>query len=485
MTTFLVVAAVVVAVALAAFLLLGRSGGGIAQGRFGRMARLGRLSARLSASWAGATVRRLFAGKARRARLDEERRRAAALTVTRTMGEMKGAVMKLGQMMSFVSDSVPAEYRAALQSLQASAPPMDFALIRDVAERELGKPLERAFARFDEKPLAAASIGQVHRAQLPTGEEVVVKIQYPGVDEAIRADLQNVSFLYRAMAMFYPALEPGPVVDELRERLTEELDYTNEACNQMAFHALYDGHPYIRVPRVFPSHSTARVLTSEYVVGRRFDEILEADEATRNRFGEILYRFVFGSIIRHAAFNADPHPGNCLYDAEGRVVVLDFGCVKYFPRPMFENWIELVKAHMEGDHARFRARAVDAGFLKDDSPIAADLLFDYFGYFYESFRSDRVFTYTREYNAESLAMVFAPKGRFEGLTRRINMPRDFTLVNRLTWGVVSILAQLGATANWHRIHREMTHGDAPSTELGQIDASFRDRTGHREMARHT
>src|SRR5262245_14386671 len=175
MPTVLVVALVVVGVALAAFLLLGHSRG-IARGRFGRMARLGRLSARLSASWMGARVRRLFAGKARRARLDQESREAAATAVTRTMGEMKGAVMKLGQMMSFVTDSVPAEYRAALQSLQASAPPMDFALLRDVAERELGKPLERAFARFDETPLASASIGQVHRAQLPDGTEVVVKI---------------------------------------------------------------------------------------------------------------------------------------------------------------------------------------------------------------------------------------------------------------------------------------------------------------------
>jgi predicted unusual protein kinase regulating ubiquinone biosynthesis (AarF/ABC1/UbiB family) len=227
------------------------------------------------------------------------------------------------------------------------------------------------------------------------------------------------------------------------------------------------------VPRVLSSHSTARVLTSEYVAGRRFDEILDADEQTRNRFGEILYRFVFGSIIRHGSFNADPHPGNCLYDEQGRVVILDYGCVKYFPTPMLANWIELVRAHMDGDRARFRARAVDAGFLRDESPVAADLLYDYFGYFYEAFRHDRVFTYTREYNAESLSMVFAPKGRFEGLTKRINMPRDFTLVNRLTWGVTSILAQLGATANWHRIHREFTHGDAPSTELGTIDAAFR------------
>ena len=146
--------------------------------------------------------------------------------VAETMGQMKGALMKLGQMLSFVSDDIPEEYRAALQSLQASAPPMDFALLRDVAERELGKPLERAFARFDEQPLASASIGQVHRAQLPDGEEVVVKIQYPGVAEAIAGDLANVDLLYQMMGMFYSALDAkARSSDELRARIIEELDY--------------------------------------------------------------------------------------------------------------------------------------------------------------------------------------------------------------------------------------------------------------------
>jgi predicted unusual protein kinase regulating ubiquinone biosynthesis (AarF/ABC1/UbiB family) len=464
MLVALYVASGLVAALLVAVLVAGRSRR-ISGGRFARTAQLARLSAYLTTSWLGARLRRLFTRKSRRAKYTEERRRADAAAVAKTMGQMKGAVMKLGQMMSFVTDSVPVEYRAALRSLQAEAPPMDFALLRDVVERELGMPLERAFARFDETPLAAASIGQVHRAQLPSGDEVVVKIQYPGVADAIRADLANVGVLYRMMAMFYPNLEPGPVIDELRERITEELDYVNEAKNQRAFAALYEGHPYIRVPRVYDSHTTTRVLTSEFVRGRRFDEVLAADEDTRNRFGEILYRFVFGSIITHGVFNGDPQPGNYIYGDDGRVTFIDYGCVKYFPAPMLENWIELVKAHLEHRLPDFRARARDAGFIKDDSPLTGEVLHEYFGYYYEPFAADREYRFTPEYSAKSFEMMFKPTGKLAGITKQLNIPRDYTLVNRLTWGVVSILSQLRATGNWHRIHRELLYGDPPSTPL--------------------
>jgi predicted unusual protein kinase regulating ubiquinone biosynthesis (AarF/ABC1/UbiB family) len=466
--------AVCAALAVAAFGLLGR-GRRIAGSRMGRIARISRLSARLSASWLGSRLRRLFAGKERRKHLDAASRKAAAETVAREMGQMKGALMKLGQMLSFVSDDIPAEYRAALAQLQHAAPPMDFALLRDVAERELGKPLERAFARFEATPLAAASIGQVHRATLPDGTEVVIKIQYPGVADAIRADLANAGMLYQMMGMFYPALDPKPVVDELRTRIGEELDYANEAASQRAFHELYAGHPFIRIPRVIDSHSTKLVLTSEFVAGRRFADVLNDSHEERNRWAEIIYRFVFGSILRNALFNGDPHPGNYLFDAEGRVAFLDFGCTKRFPEDMLKNWRGLVTAHMSGQRAEFRERAVALGFLKTDSPIDQNKLFDYFTYFYEPIEAKGEFEFSREYNARSFKMVFAPEGPFAGMSKQMNMPRDFVFVNRIQWGVWSILAQLGARANWQSIHREFLHGDPPSTELGRQDAEFRAR----------
>ena len=471
-----VVSVAVVAVVVALTLLaLGRRGGRVQGSRALRLVHMGRLSARLSTSWLGARLRRSFASPERRRQLDDAQRRRAGEAVAETMGHMKGAFMKLGQMLSFVSDEVPEEFRAALAALQASAPPMDFALLRAVAEEELGRPLERAFARFDERPLASASIGQVHRATLPSGEEVAVKIQYPGVADAIRADLGNAELLYRMISPLYPGVDTRSVIDELRGRIVEELDYAREADNQRAFHDLYEAHPFIRIPRVHASHSTARVLTSEFVDGRRFADVVSDDEATRARWGEILFRFVFGSIVRHGMFNGDPHPGNYLFDADGRVVFLDFGCVKYFPSEMLTNWRALVKAHLTGDRAAFARQLVALTFLPSTEGFDLDVLFDYFGYFYEPIQEDREFVFTREYNARSFKQVFKPDGSAAGLSKKLNMPRDFVFVNRIQWGVHSVLAHLGARGNFHRIERELLFGDPPSTELGRADAAWRAR----------
>jgi predicted unusual protein kinase regulating ubiquinone biosynthesis (AarF/ABC1/UbiB family) len=388
---------------------------------------------------------------------------------------MKGAFMKLGQMLSFVSDEVPEELRLALTSLQASAPPMDFALLRAVAEEQLQRPLERAFASFDERPLASASIGQVHRATLPTGEEVAVKIQYPGVAEAIAADLDNATMLYRMITPFYPGLDARPVVDELRARIGEELDYAREAENQRRFAALYDGHPFIRVPRVIDSHSTSRVLTTEFVRGRRFEEVCTLDEATRSRYGEIIFRFVFGTILCHGMFNGDPHPGNYLFDDQGRVVFLDFGCVKYFPKQMLDDWRALVRTHLFEDKPAFARQLVALGFIPSVDGFDPEMLFDYFGYFYEPIQEDREFVFSRGYNARSFKQVFKPAGRYDGLAQKLNMPPDFVFVNRIQWGVHSVLAYLEARGNFHRIERELLLGEAPATELGRLEHEFRTR----------
>ena len=196
--------------------------------------------------------------------------------------------------------------------------------------------------------------------------------------------------------------------------------------------------------------------------------------AARNRYAEIIYRFVFGSILRNAIFNGDPHPGNYLFDGD-HVAFLDFGCTKFFPAEMLENWRRLVKAHLDGHRAEFRERAVALEFLKADSPIDQDKLFGYFSYFYEPIEAEGEFEFSREYNAKSFKMVFAPDGPYAGMSRQMNMPRDFVFVNRIQWGVWSILAQLGARANWRKIHREFLYGEPPSTELGRVDAEWRAR----------
>jgi len=469
---WLVTLGILIAV-VAIWLVIGR--GHLPSGRFGRLARIGRLSAVLSTSWLGAKLRRVVATRSGRARIDEAQRAAAAKRIAETMGSMKGAFMKLGQMMSFVSDDVPEQLRASLKQLQADAPPMEFPLVRDAVERELGAPLERLFARFDETPLAAASIGQVHRAMLPTGEEVVVKVQYPGVADAIRADLANAALLQQMLRALYPAYDPKPVIEELRGRIFEEFDYTAELRNVDEFRSLYADHPFIVIPRGFASHSTDKILTLEYVEGRRFEEVLGDPPEQLSRYAEIIYRFVFGTILRHRLFNGDPHPGNYLFQGD-RVVFLDFGCVKRFPADMARLWSGLVASHFAEDRAAFREGLVALKFLKADSPLDADRLYGYFQLFYEPFRFDREFAFSREYIASTFRQVFAPDGEFAGMSKQLNMPGDFVFVNRIQWGVFSILGQLAARANYHRIHREYLFDEPPATPMGELDHAFhRDR----------
>jgi len=300
----------------------------------------------------------------------------------------------------------------------------------------------------------------------------VVKIQYPGVAEAIRGDLANVALISRMAGMLYPNADLKPVVEELRDRITEELDYGIEARNQRTFGERYAGHPFVRVPRVIDACSTARVLTSEYTPGRRFAEVRGDPPERRSHWGEILYRFLMGS-IQQRMFNGDPHPGNYLFDDEGRVIFLDFGCVKFFPEPMWKAWRAMVVAHLERDPARFRQRAVGLGFLAEDSALDERRLYDYFGVFYEPIKEDQPFTFTREYNERCVRTTLRPDGPLAGMEKLLNLPRDFALVNRINLGMYAILSDLGATANFHRVHREYLWGGEPSTELGAKERAWR------------
>jgi predicted unusual protein kinase regulating ubiquinone biosynthesis (AarF/ABC1/UbiB family) len=269
--------------------------------------------------------------------------------------------------------------------------------------------------------------------------------------------------IYRFVAMMYPALDPKPVVDELRSRITEELDYAREARNQQRFHDRFAGHPFAHVPRVFHDYSTSHVLTSALASGRRFAEAVEAPYELRQRWSQTIYHFVFSSILGAGMFNGDPHPGNYLFHDDGGVTFLDFGCVKYFPREMLADWKQLVMSYMRGDPELFREKLIALDFLRRDSTLPTEKLMRYFSFFWQPFIHDREFEFTREYNSRSLGMVFAPGGEFEGLTKQLNMPAHFVFVNRIQWGVYSILGKLGARANFHRMHREYLALPLPET----------------------
>jgi len=244
------------------------------QSRLSRSAALARLALRIGGRYLARSPRLIFASVERRGELRHELALRTADDVAEELGSMKGALMKLGQMASYIDEDMPPTFRAAMARLQHNAPPMSPALASSVIADELGDVPERIFARWDPLPFAAASIGQVHRAITLDGRAVAVKVQYPGIAPTITSDVRNVALLRRVAAAAFPGLDTRSLIDELGERLREEVDYRLEAENQELFARYYEGHPVIHVPHVVGELSTARVLTSELVVGARFDDVL-------------------------------------------------------------------------------------------------------------------------------------------------------------------------------------------------------------------
>jgi predicted unusual protein kinase regulating ubiquinone biosynthesis (AarF/ABC1/UbiB family) len=437
-----------------------------------RTTELARLGSRVGTATVANRAQRVFASAARRAELDEALQLRTAEEVAAALGNMKGAMMKLGQMASYLDESLPEPLRDALSSLLQDAPPMAAGLAADVVERELGTTPESLFAEWDPTPIAAASIGQVHRAITLDGRAVAVKVQYPGVDDAIRADLGNTGLLFAAVGTLFPGLDPSPLVDELRDRLGEELDYTLEADNQELFAEFYAGHPFIHVPGVVRELSTRRVLTTELATGARFDEVVEWPDDERNLAAETIDRFVFRSLYRLHAFNGDPHPGNYLFRSGGRVTFLDFGLVKRFtPAEMgvFEEMIRTIV--LEPDAKEFRRVIDDVGLLTRGAPVSDDEVVDYFSHFYEFVRDDAVTTMTPEYATETVRRTFDTSSP---VTRFANVPPQFVVIQRINLGLYAILGRLGATGNWRRVAEELWPATSapPSTELGRQEAAW-------------
>ncbi|NNE12853.1 MAG: AarF/ABC1/UbiB kinase family protein, partial [Ilumatobacter sp.] len=298
--------------------------------RFSRSAKVWKLSARNGARFALSRVRGVGSPAERRAELDAQFAIKTAADVAGELGQMKGVLMKAGQMISFIFESLPEEAQAALATLQADAAPMAPSLAAAVVEGDLGEPPEKVFLDWADMPAAAASIGQVHRAVTHDGRDVAVKVQYPGVHEAIESDLDAAEVMYGMFsAMMLKGLDARGLVDELRARMREELDYRLEARNVAEFAAVFRGHPWVRIPTLVEELSTERLLTTEWVDGMSFDELrLTATDETRQRAGEVVWRFAQHAIHRHGAFNGDPHPGNYKFHHDGSVTFLDYGLVK-------------------------------------------------------------------------------------------------------------------------------------------------------------
>jgi predicted unusual protein kinase regulating ubiquinone biosynthesis (AarF/ABC1/UbiB family) len=440
-----------------------------------RNAHLAAIGARSGASYAVHRARLVTADADTRTALEAEYQLRTATQVADALGNMKGALMKIGQMASYLDDGLPAPVREALASLQQDAPPMSAELCAQVVRAELGDDPERVFAEWDPVPLAAASIGQVHRAVTHDGVRVAVKVQYPGVDDAIRADLVNTDLLFRVLGMMFPGLDPGPLVEELRERLTEELDYENEAANQRFFADAFAGHPFISVPVVVDALSTARVLTTELAEGARFEEVEGWSQEERDLAAETIYRFVFRGLYQLHAFNGDPHPGNYLFRPGGHVTFLDFGLVKRYHAEevhLFESFIRTFV--FDHDVEAFRGLIEDHDVLRRDPSLTDADIAGYFGHFYELVLRDEEFTVDSAYSSETVRMYFDANGPYAHVARASNVPPAFVITQRINLGLTAVLGRLNATANYRRIAEELWPfiGGPPSTPMGEAEAAW-------------
>jgi predicted unusual protein kinase regulating ubiquinone biosynthesis (AarF/ABC1/UbiB family) len=461
--------------------------GKLPTGRLARTARVGGLVTGQGLRWAGMRTANRVRTSERAASAESERTAALVQQLVDQLGQMRGAAMKVGQMISMVDfDGLPGEERDELQrrlaALRDDVPPVRFEDLEKLMRKELGGPLGRVFRDFDKQAFAAASIGQVHRATTLDGDEVAVKIQYPGVAEAVETDLRNVTLLLPLVKRLAPGLDARALASEMRERISEELDYELEAQNQRRIGRLMRGHPFVLVPNVHTDLSTRRVLVSEYVEGEGFEAVRRADEAQRDRYGEIVFRFHFGLLYRDRIGLGDPHPGNYLLTPDGRVCFLDFGLVRYVTADRVAAERAIALAVRDGDGEAVKAALLAGGYLPAGGADAVDADFAlgmmrmatkwYAVAGHRRFAADGD---RRRRDREPLDSEERAAARMQ--VNQFTLPPEAILIRRMHGVVAIVLRQLRAAADWGSIAAEYLHAASPATALGQAEADFFPRSG--------
>jgi predicted unusual protein kinase regulating ubiquinone biosynthesis (AarF/ABC1/UbiB family) len=437
-----------------------------------------KMTARSATRFAGTKARQLVTPAERRAALDEQFAIRTAEDVAKELGEMKGVLMKVGQLVSFIVEALPDDAQAALASLQADAAPMAPSLAASVVREELGDEPERVFRSWDDLPVAAASIGQVHRAVTTDDRDVAVKVQFPGVGAAIEEDLDGAELMYTMFsAMALNGLDARGLVDELRARMREELDYRLEARNIDEFARHFAGHPWVRILTVVPELSATRVLTTEWVDGLTWDQFAaSAPPETKARAGEVIWRFAQHAVHRLGAFNGDPHPGNYRFHHDGSVTFLDFGLVKRWDPGEWERLepsLDAIVVHR--DPERLISAMEHSGFLAPGHGLDPALVYDYVSSPYQPYLVDE-FTFTRDWMRDTLARIVDITGPHAEVIGKINMPSSFVILDRVVWGTSAILGKLNVTGPWRAMLLEYRTGAAPATELGTDELAWRELT---------
>jgi predicted unusual protein kinase regulating ubiquinone biosynthesis (AarF/ABC1/UbiB family) len=447
-------------------------------GRVRRTAKVGGL--------VGSEVARAYATKAAnlvrsdedRSAADARRRLEAAEHVVEVLGAMKGPAMKVGQMASMLDlGGLPPDELEGLQAklgeLRDRAPHASFKEMRKVIEQDLGDRLGNLFAEFEPDAAAAASVGQVYRARLHDGREVAVKVQYPHVAGAVRADLQNLGLILRAAKRLAPGLDAKATAHEMRERISEELDYEHEAQAQRTFARRWRGHPFIFIPNVVTDLCRTRVLVTEWIDGIDFEQLKQAPQATRDRVGEIILRFFYGSLYRFGQFSGDPHPGNFRLQRDGRVAFLDFGMTKTIARTRIVAELGLLRAALEHDPDGVHAGFAALGFFERDDPhFDPARVLEHVRAINAWYTNDEPVTLTPQYVSALLAHAGDPRSEYWDLMKNETIPAESVFASRMQAMTLGTVGQLKATANWHRIMSEWIYDSHPTSPLGLAEARF-------------
>jgi len=456
--------------------------GELPTGRIARTARVGGLVTGQGLRWAGMRTANRVRSPERAAAAQNERTTLLVNQLVDQLGKMRGAAMKVGQVLSMVEfDGLPQDERDALQAklaeLRDDVPPVPFSKLERLMRDEFGGPLSRVFSEFDERAFAAASIGQVHRATTLDGRDVAVKVQYPGIAEAVDTDLRNAMLLLPLVKRLAPSLDAKALATELRERIVEELDYELEAQNQRRIERLRRGHPFIFVPTVSTELSTRRVLVSEYIEGERFEAVRRLDEAQRDRYGEISFRFYFGLLYRDQIALGDPHPGNQLLRLDGRVGFLDYGLLRDVGAARADAERAIARAVRTGDAGALKSALVAGAYLSPDGARQVD----------DELALKLIRQATRWYAVPGMRRFSGEPGRRRAERRPIDverqndvndqvskfmLPAETILIRRMHVIVAAVLGQLRAGADWGAIAAEYLYGEPPATPLGEAEAEY-------------
>lgn len=373
---------------------------------------------------------------------------AKAVALVNQFDGMKGLMLKFGQMASYLNTGLPPEAQKILASLQSAATAMPYAAVAGQIESSLGAPVSELFEQFETDAFAAASIGQVHRAQL-RNTPVAVKVQYPGIQTLIENDLNNVG-LFAQLLLMGSKMDGAALAGELSQRLLEECDYQLEAQRQQAIGAVWNRLPGRVVPRVFLDRCSQQVITSSFETGTGFaDYCAQADAATRRNSSLIIFEAVFEGIFRHGFFNGDPHPGNFLFRDNGDVVFLDFGCLRTFDGDFLQAWKSMAQAVLDNNERRFREAHTAMGFVANAKKFDWEFQWSMVRFLYEPFLSTRPYRYNKQYvQANYERLIWKNRNRWN-----MTLPPNQLFVNRLQWGLASVLADLNVEAVYCDIFR--------------------------------